>query len=954
MRGDFTRDTRKRELRMGTRSVLIQEGRQLLDANWNQQAGVDASRAEQAAVDTIGQQGAPREDAGFQISVSGGSLTVGEGAIYAEGLRCTNHTPVLYEDQVADGILPGVAEGLANGDRALVYLDAGTRPALPVDDTFLYDPGLVASDTAIHELIDWTVRLAPLDGIGMSEADIVQNIDRNQPIDIAPFARTTGGLDADVQTEDEVTDPGPCELPPTAGYLDILNQLYRVEIHSSGTVGTAQFKWTHDAGIEAGIRMDGANLYIDLPPDRHTQWFKKDTVVELIDADEMRAGVGGKFGTIKSERNQPLEVEGIDAGELLTTRRLRAWASMPQDIPPAGDWVVLDKGIKIRFAEGHYERGAGWTIPGRTRINDICWPPYNNPDLQVALPGEGDVGFYHPTDGERRYTALAIVRRNASNFSVLTDLRQVFPPLTDLTADAVRYDNEESELEATNVQDAIDELAARACSHCMYTVEPGPDWEDVFDQIPAGANATVCFTAGTFNLKRAHTISGKGDLRIIGAGSATRLIVDRDCSALRFVNCRDVDVCDMAISAQTQRTHKAKEGSRTKATLEIANCARVRVERMTLIAQARRWRQAACLRIDVPLEGKSGAGDVIVRDCDIVAGDLATGILVLNANHARIRDNRIRVRNEKAEVTGQRWIEDTMVSNWMGGLLFSHPSDEERKTLPTTRSSQLYEEVRLDFGDRLGRIFAYTHRDAKPIWEEFNKIYITRAEDIGKIRHITSDIIRLTSGLFAKEGAIFGKDIDYKGFFKIWEDLSSTIQSVADTGIVVAGERAGDISISGNSIDGALQGIRVAVDRGVPTQRLRITSVRMHDNRIVLPVVPLDRVRHGIYVGNAKRCWVVDNDISLAGADARTDAVSKAIGLHLDHIHCEGIRVSGLLGKMVQVRGNAVQGCRHGITVFSSVPSGDALRIAQANMIANAERPWTSHNGLVQEDNNPA
>ena len=65
MRGDFTRDTRERADRLSTRAVLLQQGRQLLDADWNAQAGLTAARAERTTVDVVGRQGAPREDAGF-------------------------------------------------------------------------------------------------------------------------------------------------------------------------------------------------------------------------------------------------------------------------------------------------------------------------------------------------------------------------------------------------------------------------------------------------------------------------------------------------------------------------------------------------------------------------------------------------------------------------------------------------------------------------------------------------------------------------------------------------------------------------------------------------------------------------------------------------------------------------------------------------------------------------
>lgn len=953
MRGDFTRDTRERARRMSTRSVLLQQGRQLLDADWNAQAGLTAARAEATAVDTVGGQGAPREEAGFEVTGGAGDVRIGAGVIYAEGLRCHNRAAVGYAEQMAEGILPALVESLPDGAEGLVYLEALTRPAMEADDPLLAEPALGGADTVVHEIVEWAVRVTPLNGLGMSREALVTAIDRNQPLEIGPWGRTTGGLSADVQTEDEVADPGPCELPATAGYLDQVNRLFQVVIRDAGPPGTATFTWTEDAGIEAGLRAESAGFAVDLPPQRAAHLFPAGAVVEVLDRDRQRAGVPGPVGTITSAPGATLTVDGIAGAELGTHVRLRRWAELPRVVPAATAWTVLSRGVQVRFAPGRYERGAAWTVPARTRTGDILWPPYPTPDLTVAIGGEGDVGFYAPDDGRRHHAALALVRRAGETYTVTRDLRQIFAPLTDLTADLVRYDGAGAGLVATDVQEAIDELAARRGGHCTYTADPRPGWETVFDLIPAGANATVCLPVGNFPLTAAVEVRGKGHVRVVGAGPGTKVWCYGDTTALRFRDCRSVQVADLTVAAENRSPWKPRAGTMTMGALDVAQCGSVRVERATLIAGGTRWRQATCLRIDAGAGWHRGGGDVVVTDCDIVAGDLAGGILVLDAVTARIRDNRIRPRAEEPGRTVKRWSDDAMAAASFGRLLLSNSTTTATVTRPRTRAEGLFRQQSVTLGDR-GRTITFLTLNSvsSAVWEQFASAYRARADLQPDLRILRLDLRELAGSVLAGGGRVQASGVDFTGFRAMVDSLTRVVAPVIDTGIVVAGSSAGDVAISGNVVDGALQGVRVAVANGT-ISRLRPRSVRVEANRIRLAVVPLDRPRHGIYLGNSDRAWVVDNDIALETTNGTSDRAKLAAALGLDKLFAAGIHVYGGLGPLLQVRGNVVQGCSDGITVWSYTSPTQRLRLLDGNLITGASTPWRIRGGATRVNNTP-
>ncbi len=381
----------------------------------------------------------------------------------------------------------------------------------------------------------------------------------------------------------------------------------------------------------------------------------------------------------------------------------------------------------------------------------------------------------------------------------------------------------------------------------------------------------------------------------------------------------------------------------------------MRVQRATLIAAGTRWRQAACLRIDAGAGTHRGGGDVVVSDCDIVAGDLAGGILVLNAVTARIHDNRIRPRSEAQARTIQRWADDAMTSASMGRLLFSNAVEGRVLARPHTRAdATLFRQQTLVLppANRTAITFLTLNMVNASVWNEFAGAYAGRASRLLTSRLLRLDIRELTGSLWAGHGRIVANGINFSGFQATFDTLTRVIGPVIDAGIVVAGSSAGDIAVSGNAIDGALQGVRIATSEG-PSSKLPLRSVRVERNTIRLPVVPLDRPRHGVYLGNAERAWIVDNDIAIETADRPNERATRAAALGLDRLFSEGIRAYGQLGLMLQVRGNVVQNCSDGITVWSYTTPSQRLRLLDGNMIAKAATPWRIRGTATRVNNTP-
>lgn len=237
--------------------VELKQGGVLLDADANELMAIVDRRLRALASDTLGPATvSSTTPGGFKIAVVAGSLQIGKGRLYVDGLLAENHGAVdpakrmfdslLAEPQYTDPIgyaaqpyLPSPPP-LPTAGRHLVYLDVWDREV-----TYLEQPDLVEDavgvETSSRMQTVWQVRTLADDA---GAATTCASPDADLPGWSALIAPSTGVLSSG--TFDVAPSGDPCELPPTGGYRGLENQLYRVEIHDPGQPGTATFKWSRE------------------------------------------------------------------------------------------------------------------------------------------------------------------------------------------------------------------------------------------------------------------------------------------------------------------------------------------------------------------------------------------------------------------------------------------------------------------------------------------------------------------------------------------------------------------------------------------------------------------------------------------------------------------------------------------------------------------------------------
>ncbi|WP_347351821.1 DUF6519 domain-containing protein [Intrasporangium sp.] len=446
MKGDFSRSTYRPANHYS--SVRLQQGRVLLDAEWNEQADLTAHVDRTTGRDVVGRTGAPKptdpavQNFAVSLEPDGTDLRIAPGRIYVDGILCENDDPagVRY---TAQPDLPGAAVPDADGSYA-VYLDVWERHLTGVDQYGPAFPPLVESalqgpDTATRTRVVWQVRLAPVETLDCAA--------------FVPPTAPTGRLRA---SEVPVTGPvNDCSVPTGGGYRRLENQLYRVEVHAGSEAGAPVLKWSRDNAsiVSAVTSVDPGALTIvvadagrdDVLGLGAARW------VELTDEERTLSGAAGALLEVASVVGTSVLVQNPDGLSLATGTNptLRRWDGMLT--PTVATPTELEDGVQVEIDEGTFAVGDYWLVPARTATGKVEWP-------REGTPEQSRFETRHGT--EHHYCVLAVVGFAGGTFGAPADCRRLFPPLTAIAASDVGYDPSSCANLAgtTTVQQALDVL----------------------------------------------------------------------------------------------------------------------------------------------------------------------------------------------------------------------------------------------------------------------------------------------------------------------------------------------------------------------------------------------------------------------------------------------------------------------------------------------------------------
>ncbi|WP_156171269.1 DUF6519 domain-containing protein [Dyella japonica] len=292
MKGDFARVTFD-PTQHRTR-VLQQQGRVLLEADWNEQVGIQLHLLHTLIRDLVGPCWAV--GSGFQVTAGQGGLSgwpLKAGHFYVDGILCENDADCTLGAQPYAPTPLDIAGSWTQPPASFaLWVDVWERHVSAIEAPSLLDLALDGVDTASRAQTIWQVRLlgldaSPLDIITaalklrlqaagndasasaainnqLTQVDALRQSFAAVAANGGNLCQTIGGVLGaratyawplmQAQLGPAPSDSDPCVIAADARYRGCENQLYRVEVHQGGLAGTvggasgATFKFSRENG----------------------------------------------------------------------------------------------------------------------------------------------------------------------------------------------------------------------------------------------------------------------------------------------------------------------------------------------------------------------------------------------------------------------------------------------------------------------------------------------------------------------------------------------------------------------------------------------------------------------------------------------------------------------------------------------------------------------------------
>lgn len=487
MKGDFSRNTFDPTKHFSR--ILLQQGRVLLDSDWNEQTSVLLHYLRTLAADLIGPYGGPAQECGFAIQRQqdlpssctsppppdmdriekmrqaklARNFLISRGRYYVEGLLCENdHLSIYGRSELAQFGQPDYTpDELENGKAYLVYLDAWERHLTSLDDEAIREVALGSHgpDTATRAKVVWQVKTFELRNTTFDNLTCQTVIDKNGRFHPAwlDFVQglqpeNRGLLKAKADEADDTDATDPCIISPEARYRGAENQLYRVEIHRGGSVNTpATFKWSRENGstLLPVRHVNGQQVTLDSMGRDARFGLQIGDWVELVD-DYYELSDGAE-ALLQVTNVDPIDMVVTLSGTPATTRTdkegrtiernnqlLRRWDHKAGD-KRIGGLELKDGAALIKERTGS---SGNWLVledgvqiqfepNGNYRTGDYWLIPARTATGDVEWPGEvGEPEALPPHGIEHYYAPLARINVAVNgDVTVAADLRRKFDPL---------------------------------------------------------------------------------------------------------------------------------------------------------------------------------------------------------------------------------------------------------------------------------------------------------------------------------------------------------------------------------------------------------------------------------------------------------------------------------------------------------------------------------------------
>ena len=607
MSGDYTKVPLRREERWT--AARMQQGRVLLDHDWNLNVDAAARGTRHVAADLIGAAGVVAGSDAFLIGVTPSGtldLTVHGGRMWVDGYEAFAPADATYLGQELIAALPAAG-------RAFVYLDAWEEHVAPGEDASMVDPALAPIDTTARTRVGYRVRVAATTALTCKDA-------------WAAVQPTLAGGSTGRLTIERVANAGPADpcAPPGDPQGQLPDGLLRVEVLDTGTQATARFVWSFEnAATAVAVARDGGGLpriagaVVTLVPSASAKFATGERVEVSWLARRADRVAHGALYTIAS----PPETGA--GGDVLTLDR-------PVTVPAGATGIVVRRwdgeatgaaAATKALLRGGTDLGAQFLAKPGSYLAGDWWGSRLREEEGVGLEPRVDAA---PDGLGHVFAPLALVDLDAR--TRLSDCRPTFVPLTELRVGG-------------------------GC--CTVTAKPGDDLQAALDSLPV-EGGELCLAAGLYALGSPLKVTGRRRVVICGAGPATILRAVVTEAALLIESSAEIEVSRVLVEGAVGQGPAAEE--HLNGAITVTGSSDVTIADCSLSCpESRDGYEQACLTVRANA-GRSPT-DIRVERNRMSVGPWQSGVLLLDCEQAVVAGNAIALAPDDGQgVLGSREV----------------------------------------------------------------------------------------------------------------------------------------------------------------------------------------------------------------------------------------------------------------------------------------------------------
>jgi hypothetical protein len=541
------------------RSVIAQQGRVSLEADWNESIDIQAAAARELTLDVIGPEGRP--DNGYTVSsVSGNSkgnaskqdLSISEGVLYLGGERLSLPAAIKYSsqpdwlDSATDPSYTAYSAIPTSTTEELVYLTATEQEVSAVEDPALSDVAIGGPDTAQRLRILQRVRRFPTTADTCSDAFIqLQTTWSKQGYSFDPTTmRLASSATLLVGYTTPLTQGTPCQPTATGGYLGAENQMYRVEIVALDAKGNPIIAWGPDDAsfiyrVTASRQSDGTTTLTlaSAPVDSYHNPQDGQAVQLLASAVQLAAAtdediasyVASPTGIVTTLNNdyqpgsQQITLNAPTTGPIPAAYfDTSATPQLFVRIWQGSGTASSGKAFALTDTQNHIDTGLTVTLASKSgfHVGDF-WRFALRPIEPAQIYPARYMNGAQPPDGPQTWAGpLAVINWSGSTPQI-TSCIPSFPNLTEDTG--------------------------CECSVCL-TPSSSTTLQDAVNQLQK-TGGTICLSAGEYQISNPVALANCRNLRIRGQGKDT--ILQAPNGAFTLTNCTSCTIEDLAIVSQS-------------------------------------------------------------------------------------------------------------------------------------------------------------------------------------------------------------------------------------------------------------------------------------------------------------------------------------------------------------------------------------------------------------------